>query len=232
MITIGNNLKVSLGKIQDGQNFFVDFGKDNIGLTLLVGQTGSGKSVLHHHIYKQLVEQNSSYKIGFVFIDNTLVDFSQSDKNSPYLYYPVSRTEEALGILENLGDKIYEINNSEKHLFIHIEECDLFVISEARMEKVLKRLLAQKANFKVHIIFSTSRPSPDIFSDWLLDLADLKIICEMASPTDYITVTGKDYSKDFTEGNVGEKIILFKNEVYHLLPLTAEETKSADSFKL
>ena len=52
----------------------------------------------------------------------------------------------------------------------------------------------------------------------------------MASSVDYITVTGKNYASDLTNAPVGQKIVLFKDKVYHLLPLAAEEAKLPDIF--
>lgn len=227
------NLKVNLGLNKEtNQEYFVDFAEQNIGLTLLVGATGTGKSVLGYHIYQQLVSQNSPDEIGFVWLDNIRVEFYHSNQNSPYLLYPISMFEKALEVLEDLVSKLDEINRGNKHLFVHIEELDFFVLDYERTKKVLTQLLKHKDNSKIHIIFSTSRPAPDIFTEWLLDLADMKIIYKMASSADYITITGKDYTSDFANSTGEEKFILIGEKTAHLLPYTAEEVATAENFKL
>lgn len=226
------NLKVNLGKTEDEQNFFVDFKKQHIHLTLLVGATGTGKSVLGYHTYQQLVSQNSPDEIGFVLLDNIRVEFSHWNQNSLYLVYPISMLEKALEVLEDLVSKLDEINKGNKHLFVHIEEMDLFALDYGRTKKALKQLLEHKDNSKIHIIFSTSRPSPDIFTEWLLSLVDMKIIGMMASSEGYTTITGKDYTVDFANSSGGEKFVLIGGTVAHLLPYTVEEVGLAENFKL
>lgn len=70
------NLKVDLGVDEQGQNVIVDIEKQNIHFIILLGTTGSGKSVFHYHLYKQLAEQNTPEELGFVFYDMTRVDFA------------------------------------------------------------------------------------------------------------------------------------------------------------
>lgn len=207
-----SNLKVNLGRTKGGEDFILDF-KDQVNLVLLVGASGTGKSVLGYHIYRQLVEQNTPDRISFVLIDNPKIEFVDWNQKSPYLYYPnITDQNLALEILEKLANSLSQINTELKHYFIHIEESDLFTYSYDRTEKALKQLLAQKEDSKVHIIFSTSRPTPDIMSQWLLDLVDVQASLQ--------------------QGGIGEKVIHFNGKVMRLLPLTAQESELAQKFKL
>lgn len=225
------NLKVNLGKTVDGQDFFVDFEKQKIHLTLLLGATGTGKSVLGYHMYRQIVEQNSPDEITFVLIDNTRIEFTQWNQKSPYLYCPdILDQDLALETLERLANKVEEINTGAKHYFIHIEECDLFYKDPKRLEKSLKELLKYKENSKIHITFSTSRPATDVITPWLLELTDLKVVFPLASLVDSLTATGYNFLKDLTMN--GQKIVIFKNQIYQLLPFTAQESNLANGFKL
>ncbi len=226
------NLKVNLGKTKDEQDHSVDFDQQGIHLTLLVGVSGTGKSVLHNHIYQQLVKQNSPEQITFVLIDNTHVDFTMWDLKSPYLYTPTITDQDlALDVLETLAREIEIINTEEKHYFIHIEECNQFANEPERMKRILNKLFDSHKDNKIHLIFSTSRPAPEIITDWLLELADLKIIFKLASSEDCITVAGENFSNSISN-EVGEKIVILQNQITHLLPLSIDEVISAENFKL
>ncbi len=227
------NLKVNLGLNKDtNQEYFVDFAEQNIGLTLLVGATGTGKSVLGYHIYKQLVEQNSPEEIAFIVIDNVHLEFTQWNQQSSYLYCPnITNQDKAFEVLENIADQIDRINSSTKHYFIHIEECDQFANDPERMKQIFQKLSQNKSDSKIHFMFSTSRPSKEIFADWLLELADLKIIFHLPTPEDYITITGQDLSREFTN-EPGEKVVILNNDTNLLQPLSVDEVINAQIFSL
>ena len=226
------NLKVNLGKTTDNQEYLIDFDDQNINLTLIVGSSGTGKSVLGYHIYKQLVDQNNPDEITFVLIDNVHLEFTQWNQQSPYLYCPVITNQEtAFQTLESLVGKLSEINSGTKHYFIHIEECNQFAYDQERIQKILNSLLESKANNKIHIIFSTSRPSKEIFADWLLELADLKIIFHLPTSEDYRTITGQDLADNFTDTS-GEKIVILNNDTIFLQPLSTDQVTNAQNFNL
>ncbi len=227
-----NNLKVSLGKDFRNRECFIDFANQNINLILLVGESGTGKSVLGYHIYQQLFKQNSPKEITFVLIDNVHLEFTQWDQQSPYLLCQnITNQEKAFEVLENIAHEVKLINTGTKHYFIHIEECDQFAKEPFRMKGILSSLIDSDANSNVHIVFSTSRPAPEIITDWLLELTDLKIIFQLASTYDYFTVSGEDLSNSISN-EVGEKIVILQNQITYLLPLSVDEVISAENFKL
>lgn len=226
------NLIVKLGKAVDNQEYFIDFADQNINLTLLVGSSGTGKSVLGYHIYQQLVGQNSPDEITFVLIDNVHLEFTQWNQKSPYLYCPnITNQDQAFEVLESIVDQIDQINSSSIHYFIHIEECNQFASDTERMKQIFQKLFQNKSESKIHLIFSTSRSSKEIFADWLLELADLKIIFHLPTPEDYITITGQDLSREFTN-EPGEKVVILNNDTNLLQPLSVDEVTSAQNFSL
>ncbi len=226
------NLKVSLGKDIDKQDYSIDFAKQNINLTLIAGSSGTGKSVLGYHIYQQLVKQNSPNEITFVLIDNVHLEFTQWNQKSPYLYCPnITDQTKALKVLESVAEQIDQINSSTKHYFIHIEECNQFASDTERMKQIFQKLFQNKSDSKIHLIFSTSRPSKEIFADWLLEISDLKIIFKLPKPDDYITVAGEDFS-NILKGVPSYKIACLRDEFIQLLPLSVEEVISAEKFRL
>ncbi len=226
------NLQVSLGKNSNNEEFQVNFEVQNINFTLLVGQSGCGKSVLGYHIYRQLKEQNTSEEITFILIDNVALEFTGWNQQSPYLYCPVITNQKtAFQTLEILVDKLREINSGTKHYFIHIEECNQFAYDQERIQKILNSLLESKADNKIHIIFSTSRPSPDIFTPELLQLMNLKVIFQLPTAENYQNISEGKLTDNFPT-TTGEKIIILDNKIFKILPLSSDEVVTAENFKL
>ena len=226
------NLQVNLGKNPNNEELLVNFGVQNINFTLLVGQSGSGKSVLGYHIYRQLKEQNTSEEITFILIDNVALEFTGWNQQSPYLYCPVITNQEtAFQTLESIVGKLSEINSGTKHYFIHIEECNQFAYDQERIQKILNSLLESKTDNKIHIIFSTSRPSPDIFTPELLQLMNLKVIFQLPTAENYQNISEGKLTDNFPT-TTGEKIAILNQDIIQLLPLTDQEIQSSVNFHL
>lgn len=96
---------------------------------------------------------------------------------------------------------------------------------------IFSKLLETRVDNKVHQIFSTSRPAPEIFTDWLLEISDLKVMFKLPKPKDYITLAGEGFSK-YTKDVPGDKIACLRDEFTQLLPLSVEEVMSAEKLRL
>src|SRR3989338_2695948 len=70
------NLKVNLGKDKNDSDVVIDLVKENIHFVILAGESGSGKSIFHSMLYKQLVEQNTSKELRFVIFDTNRVELT------------------------------------------------------------------------------------------------------------------------------------------------------------
>jgi DNA segregation ATPase FtsK/SpoIIIE-like protein len=145
---------------------------------LLVGQTGTGKSVLEDKYIERLIKAYTPDKLKFVLLDMTTVDFAQvRDNNSAYVLEDVSGdADKGLDVLQQMAEKAEERaakNVTEPLIVVCIEECDMAMVDYERFNKLLTRLnqVAAAANMKV--IFSTSRPSPKVLSKELLTSFDL-----------------------------------------------------------
>lgn len=226
------NLKVKIGKGNDNQDFYIDFNNQEIHQVLLAGSTGTGKSVLGYHIYRQLVEQNYAKEITFVLIDNVRVEFTHWNQESNYLYCPdIVDQQEAFSVLESLASQADVINLGNKHYFIHIEECDLVVADPERMKNIIQTLLRVKQGSKFHVVFSSSRPSPEVFTDWLLTIANITIVFELPDKLAYRTVSAGRLD-DVKLTSTGSKVIILDSAINYIEPLTIEEVMQAESFKL
>ena len=67
--------EIRLGHDRSGEDVVVDLEKSGIRFVLLVGQTGSGKSVFHNHLHREMTAKHTAGEIGLVFVDSTRLDF-------------------------------------------------------------------------------------------------------------------------------------------------------------
>ncbi len=156
----------------------------------LTGQTGSGKSVLQDKLIERYVEGHTPETLQFVLLDMTSVDFGDlRDNHKEYIQkYLAIDSEGGLKILEDmalLSETRIKEGITKPLIFICIEECDMAMISQERFSKSLITINnnAKQANMK--LIFSTSRPSPDVIPKPLLASFDLVIAGELASDADH-----------------------------------------------
>lgn len=212
------NLNLYFGKDLEGKDVYIDLEKENIHSIFLTGSTGTGKSILHYYLYKQLVENNSPKDFGFVFMDMIRVEFAGWD--SPFLHLPViNKPEEAIKVLEKLSGY-----KGDKKIFVHIEECDMAVQYPGSFEEAWEKIHKNK---NIYIIFSTSRPSVDVFTQNIRKNTDMIIAYNLFSKRDSKYVIGKSLVEKF---KVYEKIICYKDKEILLKPFDKKETISICEF--
>lgn len=156
----------------------------------LTGQTGSGKSVLQDKLIDGLVKGHTPESLQFVLLDMTSVDFGDvRDNHEEFIreYIDID-SEKGLRMLEEMaklsGDRIS--NSTTKPLiFICIEECDMAFIDPPRFENAIMEINANAKKANMKLIFSTSRPAPDVISKQLMNSFDLIVAGQLASDADY-----------------------------------------------
>lgn len=225
------NLKINAGKDTKGKDIFIDLQKENLHTIILTGSTGSGKSIFHYSMYKQLIEQNSSTELGFVFMDMTQVDFA--GWFSPYLYLPIILwTEQALNALEMLANeselRAQGKSDNKRAIVIHIEECDMMALDSHRFEQAWLSIEKHKDKGNMYIVFSTSRPSPDVFTKTILKNTDLKVVFNLSSIEDSMYVMGESLAENFTLP--GEKVIVYQGKYILSRPFSDKEVKDVNKF--
>lgn len=156
---------------------------------LLVGQTGTGKSVLVDKYIERLINSHTPDKLKFILLDMTGVDFELLRENyQNYIQEDIKfDSGKGLDVLEVTAHHAEErANSTEKEplLVLLIEECDMAAVDQEHFDSLLIRIneVASSANMKV--IYSTSRPAPDVVSRNLLKSFDL-ILAGTLSETDY-----------------------------------------------
>ncbi len=173
------NLNISIGKALDSEEeIFLDFRKDNINTTVFSGPTGSGKSTFHHSITKQIIKNNTPKEVSFVFMDFKRVEYREY-KDSAYLMHPIIYDpKEAKVVLKELiheSEQRYKgINDSQKAIVVHIEECDIVYFAPGLLGEVWKAIEEQSERNNMYMLFSSSKPSADVFTPELLNHSSLK----------------------------------------------------------
>lgn len=214
------NINTLVGTDSQNKEVHINFSQHHF--ILLVGATGTGKSIFHNHLYTQLIKQNTQQEIGFIFLDMARVDFY--GWKSPYIITNEAEQEKSVEILESL---VQVKGGDGRHIFIHIEECDMFAQFTERAENAVKSILKNRQD--ITIIYSTSRPGGNALRQSLLDLVDVKIVFEMATEKDLQYVLGVD-----TEDMPGSwgKIIVHDSKKVSLRAFSDAEVRLLSDFQL
>lgn len=224
------NFNVFTGNDLKGKKYYLDLKKENLHTIFLTGTTGSGKSIFHTSIYKQLMEQNTSDELGFVFMDMTQVDFASW--YSPYLYLPIILwTDQALNALELLA-KESELraqgkSDNKRAIVIHIEECDMMALDNHRFEQAWLKIEKHKDKNNMYIVFSTSRPSTDVFTEIIRKNTDLKVVFNLSTERDSRSILGKSLAEKL---EAGQKVLVYKNEQIIINPFTNDYLETLREF--
>jgi DNA segregation ATPase FtsK/SpoIIIE-like protein len=197
---------INFGKNEDGVDVSLDFGSDGNRFMLLVGMTGSGKSVFHEHVYHDLMARYTPEEIGFIFMDMTRVDFGGWDP--AYLALPVIvDSDEALGVIETVHDET-------RTTFIHIEENNMVHHDRLRFEKGIENALHANAN--IVLVYSTSAIDPTYIPEWLEKYIDVRVVFRVATEADSTLLLGNASASTFTEP--GERIVMYDDKQVKCIP--------------
>lgn len=162
---------------------------------LLVGQTGSGKTELVRQYIRRLEQAFTPEQMKYVIYDLKVVEFDpkwEGGAKEEYLYTPVrTGNAEDMDYLEELAQLAENRATEEKPqpmIFIYIEECDLAVQYPERFHHAVMKINANAKQANMKLIFSTSRPSPDIITPNFRDSFDLILSGNLASEADEKTM--------------------------------------------
>lgn len=204
---------VNLGKTEAGEDINLDFDQENIRFVLLIGRTGSGKSIFHNHLYSELMARYTPEEVGFIFMDMTRVDFVQWD--SKYLARPVIvDAGEALDVLENLRDE-------KRKIIVHIEECDMVHRDRAQFERGINNVLHNNKN--IILVYSTSAMNFDYLTDWMENFVDLRVVFQVRDKETSRLLLGNDAAAMFTVP--GERILAYHDKQVKCVPFPKPKKK-------
>lgn len=199
---------------ESNKDIIIDLVKENIHTILVCGASGSGKSIFHANFYYQLAKQNSPEELGLVFFDMVGEDFTGSPEPSYLFFPPYTDSYKALSAFEVLGDislaRVKGELDSKRAIFIQIEECDMIIDNKAKFERAFLNIANNKDKNNMFLVFSTGRPSPDVFTKTVLDAADMKIVFPLSWEEDYQYILGQDASQKLN--SPGQKILNLNNK--------------------
>jgi len=169
------NYKIFLG-YEGNKPFYIDLLKNNYHW-LIAGSTGSGKSVFLKNVIESLLKDNNNL---FYFIDLKRVELAKYQKlkncitfcndaeNVTYLLNDIIKLmQERYKKYEKSGVVSYleyneKIKNTEKNIFLIIDElADLFIINK-EAKTLLQRILQLGRASGIYVLAATQRPSSDI----------------------------------------------------------------------
>lgn len=216
--------RICLGKIDTNERIELDFEEERIRMIGLFGVTGSGKSIFHNNLYRELSMFYSPDEIGFVFCDMICVEFPhwKSDYVMNYIQGPMK----AIEFMETLAES--EEIKKKKYIFLHIEECDMAYADRGRLENALSNIINRTSN--VYIIYSTSRPDPSYLDGWLGCFINLKVVFAVASKDDSTFLLGNSSATYFNKA--GQRVLDFNNKQIYCRPFSDEEVSILRDFEL
>lgn len=215
---------ISIGVDKSGIKKIINLERDNVRNQLLIGSTGSGKSIYHYDFYSQIMENQSPKEVGFIFADYIRIDFTQIN-DSPYLLHPViTNPKDTEDLVNKISSRELTYN---KFVFFHIEEN---MYEEEDYPKFIEIIKTLKTINNIFVTFSTSRPSAKLFNS-LNTYLDLKLVFNLISQSDYDLFLRKKYDK-YPEVCSGSRIAVINNEEFMLDPNMKENKSAYDRFNL
>lgn len=162
---------------------------------LVVGETGTGKTELVRQYMRRLEQAFTPDQMKYVIYDLKVVEFDpnwEGGAKQEYLYGPIrTGNPEDMDYLEELGqlaEKRATEEEPQPMIFIYIEECDLAAQYPGRFHDAVIKINANAKRANMKLMFSTSRPSPDITPVDFRDSFDLILRGILASEADEKTL--------------------------------------------
>ncbi|GEM_PF-4592977 len=216
--------KIYFGKNNIDERIDLDLEEEAIRMIGLLGATGSGKTIFHNNLYRELSRLYTSDEIGLIFCDMTCVDFPYW--KSEYVMHYVEPPLKAIELMETIPNSV-KIRN-KKYVFLHIEECDMVSIDRERVENALSNILSKTSN--VFIIYSTSRTDPEYLVDWLKRFINLAVVFGVATPEFSRFFLGNESAARFIMP--GQRILSFNNKQIECQPFSDTEIQELEEFEM
>ncbi len=164
------------------------FGRlDSAGLILVIGYTGSGKSQLIFSYLDYLTEMYSPDEFVVFAYDVVRVDYWEKEPVMPWVKVADWKDyrNEIVSNIQLIKDRTSGATDSKQRVLIHINECDLFQTDYRDSVIELCKLVAENGQAtNVQLIYETSRPAEPALPSLLVNAANAKILCPVASDID------------------------------------------------
>lgn len=215
---------------------------------LVVGSTGSGKSVFVVSLILTILIYKTPYQVRFILVDPKMVEFPIF-KEFPHVADVVTDAPNAVLTLKKLGmemEKRYEkfaevgVKNIEQYnakeskkmdyiVCVIDELADLMLIAKGEVEDSLQHLAQLARASGIHLIVATQRPSVDVITGTIKNNFPSRIVMTLSSDADYKTVLNK--KPPFTLLGFGDGVASINGSDQYIRfqgPLVAESEETTD----
>ena len=224
---LDNKLLFPVG-LNSEDKYFIDL--EHRSSMLILGETGSGKSVFLNSIIISLLLKNNPDELKFLFIDPRGAELGLYNE-IPHMLKPVIRTkEQALYELKsiakelkkrqelfvendvsNIGDYNDRWDKALPHIIIIIDEAS-GIIGEKNFEDIMLEMITEGYRYGIHIIMATSSNLRNKLSTFFIRAFNYVLTFDLASKeqSDYIKINEADLLTVYGEALIkcnGNKII-------------------------
>ncbi len=183
-----------LGVDEDGVPILVRLNSPDVAHILVVGRTGSGKTVLLRALLFSLAAYNPPHKLQMVLIDPKGRAFGGL-KALPHLALPpVGDVDEAADVLERLVDEMVRRDREDitlPRLVVAVDElAELTMSAGKQVVASLERLTQRGREAGVHVIAATQKPTAAVLGSLGKANFPLRLVGAVVSPEEAKVATG------------------------------------------
>ena len=208
-------------------------------LTLIAGNTGSGKSLFLETFVLDLANRYTPDELSFILIDSKKVQFPHFS-NLPHLICPIitdaSNSRYILEWLLTEMNRRYrllvenKLNHSEQfwdmkvgvklpHIVLVVDEFVELLIHEPEiLEKKIIKLVKYCGSVGIHLVLSSQRPGNDVFTGPIKSHTDALLVFALADASGFTTFISPDEARNLN----GKGDMLYKIDALAPIRIQAE----------
>lgn len=191
----GRGLVAALGMDENGRPLLIRIDSPDVAHVLVVGTTGSGKTVLARTILASLVETRNPADLSLLLIDPKGGRGYAPFAGLPHLLGPIATDpdagEQALAWLVNTMEQRDQEQRSTPHIVCAIDElADLLITGGKPLQTAVIRLAQRGREAGIHLVACTQRPAAEVMSGLLKANFPVRLVGAVTSPEDAKVATG------------------------------------------
>lgn len=191
----GRGLVAALGMDENGRPLLVRIDSPDVAHVLVVGTTGSGKTVLARTIIASLVEMRNPADLSLLLIDPKGGRGYSPFAGLPHLLGPIATDpdagEQALAWLVHTMEQRDQEHRSTPPILCAIDElADLLITGGKPLQTAVIRLAQRGREAGIHLVACTQRPAAEVMSGLLKANFPVRLVGAVTSPEDAKVATG------------------------------------------
>jgi S-DNA-T family DNA segregation ATPase FtsK/SpoIIIE len=188
-------LVAALGLDENGMPLLIRIDSPDVAHVLIVGTTGSGKTVLARTILASLVEIHEPADLSLLLIDPKGGRGYNPFAGLPHLVGPIATDpdagEQALAWLVQTMEQRDAEQRSTPHIVCAIDElADLLITGGKPLQTAVVRLAQRGREAGIHLVACTQRPAAEVMSGLLKANFPVRLVGAVTSPEDAKVATG------------------------------------------